>query len=174
MPDISDEKVFLRTREGTSVANVVLGELVGFDPGGTALVDWPDNPSSGPCPAISTTTFSIDDVGRSVALLFADGDARRPLIVGMVRQPLDSIFDATEVSLRKRSAGEADHSGSKGLLVERDQERVTLSADREVVIRCGKASITLTRSGKVLIRGEYVLSRSGGANKLMGGSVHIN
>jgi hypothetical protein len=42
------------------------------------------------------------------------------------------------------------------------------------VLHCGKASITLTRAGKVIIRGEYVLARSSGVNRIVGGSVQIN
>jgi hypothetical protein len=42
------------------------------------------------------------------------------------------------------------------------------------VFRFGQASITLTRAGKVLIRGAYLLSRSSGVNLITGGSVEIN
>ncbi len=55
-----------------------------------------------------------------------------------------------------------------------DGERVVLSADKEIVLKCGKASITLTRAGKVLIRGAYLLNRSSGVNRIKGGSVQIN
>ena len=48
---------------------------------------------------------------------------------------------------------------------------VIISGDE---LRCGKASITLTRAGKVLIRGAYLLSRSSGVNRIKGGSVQIN
>jgi hypothetical protein len=49
-----------------------------------------------------------------------------------------------------------------------------VSAKEQLVLRCGKASITLTKAGKVLIRGEYVQSRSSGVNRIRGGSVQIN
>jgi hypothetical protein len=55
-----------------------------------------------------------------------------------------------------------------------DGHRVVLDAEQEIVLRCGKASITLTRAGKVLIRGAYLLSRSSGVNRIKGGSVQIN
>ena len=42
------------------------------------------------------------------------------------------------------------------------------------MIECGSASITLTRAGKVLIRGHYVQSRATGVNSLKGGSVELN
>ena len=51
---------------------------------------------------------------------------------------------------------------------------MVLKAQQEIVLECGKASITLTRAGKVLIRGAYLLSRSSGVNRIKGGSVQIN
>jgi len=44
----------------------------------------------------------------------------------------------------------------------------------QLVLRCGRASITLTAAGKVLIEGAYVSSRSTGVNRIKGGSVQIN
>jgi hypothetical protein len=58
--------------------------------------------------------------------------------------------------------------------VQRDGEQLTLTAQREIVLRCGNASITLTRAGKILIQGTYLLSRSSGVNRIKGGSVQIN
>ena len=55
-----------------------------------------------------------------------------------------------------------------------DGRRVEFTAEQEIVFRCGKASIILTRAGKVLIEGEYVLTRSSGVNRIKGGSVQIN
>jgi hypothetical protein len=49
-----------------------------------------------------------------------------------------------------------------------------LTAQEEVTIRCGEASITLTRAGKVLIKGSYLLSKSTGPNRVKGGSVQLN
>jgi hypothetical protein len=58
--------------------------------------------------------------------------------------------------------------------VEADGERLVVSAREQLVLRCGKASITLTRAGRVIIRGESLLSRSSGVNRIKGGSVQIN
>jgi uncharacterized protein (DUF2345 family) len=55
-----------------------------------------------------------------------------------------------------------------------DSERIELTAEKEIVLRCGNASLTLTRAGKILIRGAYVLTRSSGVNRIQGGSVQIN
>jgi hypothetical protein len=58
--------------------------------------------------------------------------------------------------------------------VDADGERMIVSAKEELVLRCGKASITLTKAGKVLIKGSYLLSRSSGVNRIKGGSVQLN
>jgi hypothetical protein len=53
-------------------------------------------------------------------------------------------------------------------------ERLVITAEREIVLQVGKASITLTRSGKIILRGTYLSSRSSGVNRIKGGSVQIN
>lgn len=55
-----------------------------------------------------------------------------------------------------------------------DGRRVRLSALDEVIIECGKASITLRRNGKVIIRGTQVETNSEGTNRIKGGQVRIN
>jgi hypothetical protein len=49
-----------------------------------------------------------------------------------------------------------------------------VSAREQLILRCGAASITLTKSGKVLIQGAYVSSTSTGVNRIKGGSVQLN
>jgi hypothetical protein len=60
--------------------------------------------------------------------------------------------------------------------VEADSEgrRVVVTAKEQLVLRCGKASITLTSAGKLIIQGAYVSSRSTGVLRIKGGSVQIN
>ena len=55
-----------------------------------------------------------------------------------------------------------------------DGIRVRIHARYEVVLECGKASITLRRNGRVIIRGTYVETRSQGTNRIRGGQVRIN
>jgi hypothetical protein len=55
-----------------------------------------------------------------------------------------------------------------------DGKRVVIDAADEIVLRCGKASITLRRNGRIVIRGTYVETRSEGVNRIKGGSVQIN
>jgi uncharacterized protein DUF6484 len=134
---------------------IVIGILDGFDADGRPLVDYPGNEAGAPLPALTTALYGAEAVGRQVALLFADGDGARPVIVGLVRPP-----------------GEPAPGGARA--TELDGERLVLSAKQEIVLQCGRASITLTRAGKVLIRGAYLSSRSSGVNRIKGASVDIN
>ncbi len=99
------------------------------------------------------TPLSREDIGAQVALMFEAGDLTRPLVIGRIQR------------LPQTSTPAVAHL---------DGERLEFTAEREIVLRCGKASITLTREGKVLIRGTYLSSRSSGVNRIKGGSVQIN
>jgi hypothetical protein len=147
------------TVRAASISGVAIGLLAGLDEHG-ALVDFPDNPSEDPIPARATVALAQSDVGREVAMLFEGGAPSRPILIGLLHQP-----SATAPAPAEK---EADISASA------DGERLVFTADKEIVLQCGKASITLTRAGKVLIRGAYVLARSTGVNRIQGGSVLIN
>ncbi|HET8707770.1 MAG TPA: hypothetical protein VFM46_15815, partial [Pseudomonadales bacterium] len=58
--------------------------------------------------------------------------------------------------------------------VEADGKRLLINARNDLILKCGKASIRLTKEGKILLRGEYISSQSNGMNRLKGGSVQIN
>ena len=133
---------------------VVLGILDGFDAEGRPLVDFPGNKAGAPLAALSTAAYGAEAIGRQVALLFAEGDGARPVIVGLVRPTGDAAPPARVAEL--------------------DGERLVLKAKHEIVLECGRASITLTRAGKVLIRGAYLSSRSSGVHRIKGASVDIN
>ncbi|MCC6418741.1 MAG: hypothetical protein IT429_10940, partial [Gemmataceae bacterium] len=47
-------------------------------------------------------------------------------------------------------------------------------AKEEIVLRCGKSSITLRKDGKVVVLGAEVVSRASGTNKIKGAAVRIN
>jgi hypothetical protein len=65
-------------------------------------------------------------------------------------------------------------SPEEGLDAMIDGKRVQIEGKDEIVLRCGKASITLRRNGRVVIRGTYVETRSSGTNRIKGGAVLIN
>lgn len=53
-------------------------------------------------------------------------------------------------------------------------EELILTAQKQLTIRCGESSITLTAAGKIILRGKYIVSRSSGVQRIKGGSVQIN
>jgi hypothetical protein len=138
---------------------LVVGVLAGWSEAGLPLVDFAGNPGGEPVEACSLVGIGDDALGSEAGLLFESGDPRRPVVIGIVN---DAPRHVEEPSM------------TRALRADVDGETVTLSADRELVLRCGKASITLTSAGKVLLRGAYLLSRSSGANRIKGGSVQIN
>lgn len=63
---------------------------------------------------------------------------------------------------------------SKELDIRVDGKRIEIEGAAEIVLRCGEASITLRRNGRLILRGTYVESRSRGTNRIKGGTVLIN
>lgn len=147
---------------------VVIGTFIDRDDAGQILVDFPGNPTSAPLAAQTTIKLDADQRNREVALMFQQGDPQRPLVMGLIQNP------QIEVSLSSRTSKETTDSPLASLQAEVDNERIVFKADKEIVLKCGKASITLTRAGKILIRGAYLLNRSSGVNRIKGGSVQIN
>ena len=150
------------------IHGVVIGRFVALGPAREVLVDFPGSPAEAPIAARSMVPVSAADQGRAVALMFEEGDVGRPLLMGMIHEPEPIVIEA------EAEAIEAEGALAQDLQVEADGERVVVSADKELVLRCGKASITLTQAGKIVIRGAYVLTRSSGVNRIQGGSVQIN
>jgi hypothetical protein len=147
------------TPAAASGAGVVIGELIGLtNEGRTPLVLYPKQPGTAALPARTVVDLHGAHIGKSVALTFEGGDPFSPIVMGVLREgdgwPLPEKPGQVEVDV--------------------DGERLIVSAKDQVVIRCGKASITLTKAGKVLIQGIYVLSRSSGVNRIKGGSVQLN
>ena len=54
------------------------------------------------------------------------------------------------------------------------QPDVVIEAGRSLVLKCGEASIDLRADGKVMIRGEDVLIRAKGTQRIRAGTVSIN
>ena len=136
-----------------------VARLHGFD-----LLGQPLIAGLAACPSQVLTARSVVQlrsavIGREVVLLFDGGDPGLPIIMGVIEL---HAFDA--------AVGEP----ASGVIVEADGDRHLVTAQREIVLRCGDASITLTRAGTVIIKGNYILSRSTGYNKIKGAAIDIN
>lgn len=122
-------------------------------------------------PVAARVFVGIDDAALKRAaeeqseavLLFEDGDPSRPLLIGLLRSAAP-LVDALLA----------------GLLVDEekvariDGKRVTIEGKEEVVLQCGKASLTLRRDGKVELRGVNVVTQADQVHKIRGGKVQVN
>jgi hypothetical protein len=135
---------------------------------GQALVDYPSN-AGGPVRARSIVVGPLKNLDNSpagipVLLVFENGDPGLPIIVGIIRDTLSSPVSQEEVT----SAVERPRD------IVLDGKKVVLEANAEIVLRCGKSSITLKKDGKIVVKGTQIISRASGAQKIRGASVNIN
>jgi hypothetical protein len=129
---------------------LVLGHLAGFDGDGAPLVRFATVLGEEIRPARSAVRLDAEDLGHEVVLMVAAGDGGQPVVLGRLRRP------------------------RAGLEATVDGKRVEIASEQEITLRCAKASITLTRSGKIVLRGTDILSRSSGSNRMKGGSIQLN
>lgn len=155
---------------------VVVGVVLGIADDQLPLVAYPGGSES--VKARSTVALGTSEIGSQVALMFEGGDLEKPIVMGKLIVPGVMPDVGAEASVAnaetKVTDTKKDASARDPFVAEVDQESVVLSADKEIVLKCGKSSITLTRAGKIILSGAYVLSRSSGVNKLKGGSIQIN
>ena len=154
--------------EGNPTGNinrVLVGRLIELDNAGTPYVVFQGIPSSDPLPARSTIKIGQYLPNQEVVLMFENDDSKKPIILGLIQNPKEGLSN---------SSSHNPVGPLHPVDVDLDRERLTFTAKKEIVLKCGKASITLTKAGKVLIRGAYLLSRSSGVNRVKGGSVQIN
>jgi len=142
----------------TDIAGIVIGRLIGFRESSVPLVVYAGQPGVVAIPARSVVDLHGGHIGRDVVLMFEHGDPNSPIVMGSLRGsdawPLPEQPGQVEIDV--------------------DRQRLIISAAHELVLRCGEASITLTREGRVDIRGTYVVSHAKGVNRIKGGSVQIN
>jgi hypothetical protein len=137
----------------------VLGRILAVDDVGAVSVEVPGASQARVARlAVSLTReelLAAREAGSCVVLVFENGDPALPIIVGLVQ-----AIGRSEVP----RVVEADVDG----------KRVRITAQDEIVLECGSASITLRRNGRVVVRGTYVESYSDGTNRIKGGQVRIN
>jgi len=165
----SAETYVFQSEPTASFDGVRIGRIVRVDKAGTVFVSF-----AGSCESevaaratgsvIVNLRASDPVVGREVLLAFENSDPDRPIIIDTMHSILDEVAASTSTVLEAKRP--------EDVLI--DGKRVTFDAQEEIVLRCGKASITLTKAGKVLIRGAYLLNHSSGVNRIRGGSVQIN
>jgi hypothetical protein len=160
------------TLPAAASAAVKLGTLLRSSVPGALVVEYE---GSGALPARSTIALDEQTIARATAthqpalLLFENGDPRLPIIVGLIQPDpgaalLQSLLVPGAPTQSRRAPAEARLDG----------KTVVLEGKEEVTLKCGAASITLRRDGKVILRGAYVETTAKGVNRIRGGSVKIN
>ena len=101
---------------------------------------------------------------QQAVVVFEGGDRSKPIVIGFIA-PIETEAPAVEPEPSPPPhIIEADVDG----------KRVRVTAQDEIVLQCGSASITLRRNGRVVVRGTYVETHSDGTNRIKGGQVQIN
>ncbi len=151
---------------------VKMGTLLAGSVPGALVVE---HDGSGPLPARSTVAMDEQAIAHAVAsrqpllMLFENGDPTLPIVVGLIQPPPGaSLFQ--DLLAQKPAAGPARPRAEARV----DRKRLVLEAEQEVTLKCGEASITLRRDGKLILRGAYVETTAKGVNRIRGGSVKIN
>lgn len=164
---------------------ILLGRLEAIDDAGSAIISMPEISIFDQSVALSTITISPQHLGRQVALMFTQGSNPMPVIIGLIHSPLQQVLDTVLANTVTPNGDELIFPGSlntsnnppselSSSLVQIDGKQLILEGHEEIVLRCGEASITLNKSGKISIRGKYLLSRATGVNRILGGSVQVN
>ena len=144
-----------------------VGSIVGVTEFGQPVVDFPGNAGA---PIAARSIVAVDQEERpdflklSVLLIFENGDVSLPIVVGVVQHRISPPSGTLMTLVKRVRPGIAQIDGRK----------VVLEAKNEIILRCGKGSITLRRDGKIVVKGTDLVSRALRNNKIKGSSVAIN
>ncbi len=149
------------------IAGAVVGTVVSFE-GGEIRVRHPhDGGAALPARALATLgEAALAQAARERAaavLLFEGEDPARPLLVGLLRSATPLVDALLAGPLPQAPA-----------VARVDGKRVAIEGKEEVVLRCGKASLTLQRDGKVVLRGVNLVTQADQVHKIRGGKVQVN
>ncbi len=140
------------------------GHLTGIDDEGRLLFR-PEGSMEDPIPvaigmpvADGTLVKAARQQSRALAVRTADSPARW-VLVGLVRERLST---------------QAVTARPGQLEVAMDGETLRLTAERDIVLKCGEASLTLRKDGKIVMSGTNVLTASRGPNRIKGASIALN
>jgi len=138
------------TEKAAKIEGVVVGRITGFHSGGDPLVDFTMNRTGSPLVARTTVGLAKCHIGRDAAVMFESGDFRKPIIIGLM------------------------HISKQDVETVEDDNTTVISSEKEILIRCGEASIHLKKDGKIIIKGKDILSRARRNHDIKGGMINLN
>jgi hypothetical protein len=136
----------LSTPTNESIHGIAIGMIFGVDTDGNILVSRSllEPPLTAQCLCIITPA----DIDRQCALMFENGNASHPIVIGLLHQPVLTLNSIAE-----------QHD---------------IQATEKIELQCGKASLTLSADGKIEMRGTKIVTHSTGLNHIRGASVKLN
>jgi hypothetical protein len=156
-----------RTQSGTELATLQqiagyrIGKVCIVDSSGNIYVEYEDN-AQVPTLARSTIEILPEHKNKEVLIVFDRNNPKAPIITGLIQEKENHDYE--NPSLRRNNI--------INFLI--DDDRVELSAKKEIVLRCGKSSVTLKKDGRIAIKGTQITSRASSLNKIRGAAVRIN
>lgn len=143
-------------------AELISGTLVRVELNQCVWVDYAGNPFNAPLAAICTAHVDVSDIGREVALAFAQGDPAQPILLGLIRRS----WTQTPGSCASVKGPDETSQTSPA--------HVQFNAAETMTLQCGRASLTLNRDGRVIVRGTNIASYADGTLRLRGAVVELN
>lgn len=165
----SAKKILPRTLDvpPAPTEGLLLGTLAEIAADGVPYVALPGEAK--PVAALAAVRVAPADRDRLIgAEVLLHRAARGLVIVGFVRETLFSPEP-------QASEATAELAGPIGALDARiDGQAIKLTAEREIVLECGKSTLLLRADGTIVLKGVKITSRASRSNKLRGASVNIN
>lgn len=155
-------------------AGLIRGRVERIEESGTVLVSV----GEGRNPSLACDALRIGELapcfapGDNVLVAIVPGAPERAIVVGVIgpARPNSPAADAPPASPQAVPTASEIPDGAQVVRV----RTLRIEADEQLVLKCGEGTVTLTRDGRVMLRGEHVLSRARGTNRIKGGSVAIN
>ncbi len=148
------------------VDGIAIGMVRAVADDGRALVDIPTLGVSGVW-ASMVVVLQAQHIGQSVALAFEAGNPERPMVLGIL---VGSAANAAQATATTALAAAPPAPVEASL----DGERVVLTAEYEIELRCGDAALILSADGRIELRGTYITSQASATQRILGGSVNVN
>ncbi len=143
---------------------ILTGHLHGIDDEGRILF-VPEQSGAEPIPVAIGLAVS-DGV-----LVPAARNHQRALVVRTTENPARLILIGL---VRERVDAAARDAAPGQLEVKVDGETVKLTAENEIELKCGKASLILRQSGRVILKGTYIVTSASGPVKIKGATIALN
>lgn len=146
-----------------------LGRVVGASSDGHPLVAIIESTAK---PAVARVAlYGLDDPKpliddcASVVLVFENADPGRPIIVGVI-----GAGENGNRRVRQKMSQPAEPIDK----IEGDVQEIVIEAEDRIVLKVGKASITIMEDGRIITRATNIISRASAVNDIKGASVRIN